>query len=77
MKSAEIKSLITLARMESQGCFKNSTEFAQKQFEKHFEQVKALSEKVYNAYLPKGESVARERQELYISQNLKKVSDFI
>ena len=77
MKSSEIKSLVTLARMESQGCFKNSTEFAQKQWEKHFEHVKSLSEKIYNAYLSKGEKVAKERQELYMSQNLKKVADFI
>jgi hypothetical protein len=77
MKNAEIKSLVTLARMESQGCFKNSTEFAQKQWEKHFEHVKTLSEKIYNAYLPKGEKMAKERQELYISQNLKSVSFFI
>ena len=77
MKSTEIKSLITLARMESQGMFKNSTEFAQKQFYKHYEQVKTLSEMVYNSYLSKCKKVAKERQELYISQNLKKVSDFI
>lgn len=77
MTNAELKSLMILAKLESQGYFKNSLEFAEKKFQEHAKKVHELSDIVYQSYLAQGVSIAEERKQIYISNNLKKVSDFI
>jgi hypothetical protein len=77
MKATELKNLAVLARLEAKGYFKNSMDFAQKQYDKHIAEVTETANKVYNAYLPQGEEVAMERKLIYIERNAKNISEFI
>lgn len=77
MKATELKNLAVLARLEAKGYFKNSMDFAQKQYDQHIAEVTERANKVYNAYLPQGEKVAMERKLIYIEQNAKNISEFI
>ena len=64
--------IVNQAKLEK--ALPNSREFNMERAKKHNAEVDALSEKIYNAYLPKGESVARERQELYKKNNYRTAS---
>ena len=71
-ENMKLQELVNQAKLEK--ALPNSREFNMQRAQKHNAEVDAMSEKIYNAYLPKGESVARERQELYKKSNYRTAS---
>ena len=64
-----LKNCLIWGKMEDQGCFRNNSDFAKEEAKKFNQKVDELAEKVYQAYLLKGEKIAEERKLAYKNAN--------